>query len=109
MPWSTEFRTRCVSGSLIASMMVLSSSVSFDGHLLAAAERYITHRPWKLAPDVPDGLHAGLHDLFLQLGGDQVQTLRSCEKAGLFHAVGELQDLIARQDQFSHQIHQFVQ
>ena len=28
-PWSAEFRTKCVSGSLIASMMVLSSSVSF--------------------------------------------------------------------------------
>ena len=27
-PWSTVFRTRCVSGSLMASMMVLSSSVS---------------------------------------------------------------------------------
>ncbi len=28
MPWSQELRTRCTSGSLMASMMVLSSSVS---------------------------------------------------------------------------------
>ena len=71
-------------------------ALHLDGHFLAATERDVAHRPRKLAPDVSDGLHAGLHDHFLQFGGDQVQTLGGGQKGSVFCAAGEEQDLVAR-------------
>ena len=70
-----------VSGSLIASMIVLSSSVSRPSistpHLFAARQGEVAHDARQFAPDVADRLHAGLHHAFLQLGGDQVEPLRA--------------------------------
>ena len=71
-------------------------ALHLDGHFLAATERDVAHRPRKLAPDVSDGLHAGLHHPFLQFGGDQVQTLGGGQKGSVFCAAGEEQDLVAR-------------
>ncbi len=51
-------------------------ALHLDAYFLAATECDVAYRPWKLVPDVSDGLHAGLHHSLLQLGGDQVQTLR---------------------------------
>ena len=36
-----------------------------DAYLFITTQRHITYGSRKLAPDVSDGLHAGLHDLFL--------------------------------------------
>ena len=78
-PWSTALRTRCVSGSLMASMIVLSSSVSSPS---ISSRTCLPHEPAQVAddarelvPHVADRLHARLHDAFLQLGGDQVEAL----------------------------------
>ena len=113
MPWSTELRTRWVSGSLIASMMVLSSSVSLPSisMLTSLPQPSATSRTvrGKLAPDVADGLHAGLHHLFLQLGGDEVHALGDRLKAGVFHRARDLQQLVARQHQLADQGHQLIQ
>ena len=72
MPWSTALRTRCVSGSLMASMMVLSSSVSLPSissrTCLPQATATSRTTSWELAPNLPDRLHARLHHVFLQLG-----------------------------------------
>ena len=80
MPWSTALRSRCVSGSLMASMMVLSSSVSLPSIstrtcLPQASARSRTTRG-NLFQTLPIGCMPGLHDPFLQLGGDQIEPLR---------------------------------
>ena len=91
MPWSTALRTMCVSGSLIASMIVLSSSVSLPSissrDLLAAGRGQVADHARELVPDVADRLHARLHDAFLQLGGDQVQPLRRAAERGCLRGV----------------------
>src|SRR5260370_28918006 len=61
-------------------------ALHLDAHFLAAAERHVTHGSRELAPDVSDGLHAGLHDFFLQFGGDEVQALGDGLKTGVFHS-----------------------
>ena len=113
MPWSTELRTTCVSGSLIASMIVLSRSVSLPSisirtclpqHLGEVADD-----ARELAPDVADRLHARLHDAFLQLGGDQVQALRRAGEGEVALGGGELENLVAGQHQFADQVHQLVE
>ena len=84
-------------------------ALHLDLHLLAATEGDVAHRSRKLRPDVPDGLHAGLHDFFLQLGGDEIHALGDRLKAGVFRGIGDLQKLVARQHQFADQRHQLVQ
>ncbi len=84
-------------------------ALHFDPHFLAAIESQIAHGAGKLAPDVADGLHAGAHDLFLQFAGNQIHALREGLKPGVLGAVGELEQLVARQHQLAHQIHQPVQ
>ncbi len=84
-------------------------ALHLDAHLLATTERDVAHSPGKLAPDVPDGLHASLHDLFLQFGGNEVHALGDCLKAGVFHCVCDLQKLVARQHQLTDQRHQLVE
>ena len=81
----------------------------FDPDFLAAVERQIAHGAGKLVPDIADGLHAGAHDLFLQFAGDEIHALRERLKAGVLGAIGELQQLVARQHQFAHQVHEPVE
>jgi hypothetical protein len=61
------------------------------------------------APDASDGLHARLHHALLQFGRDQVEPLPSCHQIGVFHFLGELEDLVARQHQLPDQVHQLVE
>ena len=77
--------------------------------LLAAPQRHVPHRTRKLTPDVANGLHTRLHDLFLQLGRNQVHALRNRLQAGIFHGIRKLQQLVAGQDQFAYLRHQLVQ
>ncbi len=113
MPWSTALRTRWVSGSLMASRSVLSSSVSspstVEPHLFAAGHGQVADLTRELVEDVADRLHPRLHDAFLQLGGDQVEALRRLQKGRVAPRGGELQDLIAGQHQFADQVHQPVE
>ena len=69
----------------------------------------VAHHPGELAPDVSDGLHARLHDAFLQFGGDEVQPLGGVQEARILLRRGELQDLVPGQYKFSHQVHQLIQ
>ena len=50
-------------------------------HLLAAVQGEVAHGTRKLAPDVADRLHSGLHHPFLQLGRDQVEPLAGGQEA----------------------------
>ncbi len=70
---------------------------------------HIAHHARQVLPHHPDGLHAGLHDAFLQLGGNQVQPLRGRVEGGILALGVELEDLIAGQYQFPHQVHEFVE
>ncbi len=63
-------------------------ALHLDGHFLAATERDVPHRPRKLVPYVPNRLHAGLHDVRLQLRGDQVHAFGNSLQAGVFQGIG---------------------
>ncbi len=78
-------------------------------HLLAATDRQVTHHAGEFGPDVVDGLHPGAHDAFLEFAGDQVQPLRRGQQRRIFLKRAVFEDLVARQHQFSDQVHQFVQ
>ena len=84
-------------------------AVHLEPDLLAERHRHVAHHARQLVPHHADGLHARLHDAFLQLGGDQVQALRGRVERGVFALGVELQNLVARQHQLAHQIHQLVQ
>ena len=113
MPWSMALRTRCVSGSRMASMIVLSSSVSWPSSSMRACLPQATARSrttrGKLAPDVADRLHARLHDVDLQLGGQQVQPLHRAQEGGVLLGGAELHDLVPRQHQLADQGHELVE
>ncbi len=78
-------------------------------HLLAAGQGQVTHDPWQLVPDVADRLHPGLHDPFLQLGGDQVEALGRAGEAGVLLLGDQLDDLVAGQHELADQVHQLVE
>ena len=84
-------------------------SVHVQPDLFAERDCHVAHHAWQFVPDRPDGLHAGLHDALLQLGGDQVEPLRGRVEGGILALGVELEDLIPRQHQFPHQVHEFVQ
>ena len=75
----------------------------------AAIERQITDRSWKLAPDITDGLHPRLHDLFLQFCGNEVHALGDGLKSSILRSIRELQKLVSRQHEFAYQIHETVE
>jgi len=77
--------------------------------LLAEGHGKVADDPRELAPDVADGLHAGLHDPFLQLRGQQVQPLRRPEKRRFLALACELKDLVAGQDELADEVHQLVE
>ena len=81
----------------------------FDSHLLAAIEGQIARDARQAVPDIVDGLHAGLHDSFLQLGGDEVESLRSVEETRVAVGDAHLENLIAGKHQLADQIHEPVE
>ena len=80
-----------------------------EADFLATHLGQIAHHPRELCPHIADRLHARLHDTLLQLGGDTIEALcRSTDqRVTLLRRV--LQDLVAGQDQFAHQIHQAIE
>ena len=102
----------CVSGSLNGFKNRLVKfrlgSLHLDLHLFATGHREITHHARKFGPRILNRLHASLHHPFLQLGGDEIQTLRGGDQGGIFRRAAVLQNLIASQHQFTDEIHQLV-
>ena len=113
MPWSTELRTRWVSGSLTASSRVLSSSVSRPSisrrTVLPQLHAEVADDARQLRPDVVDRLHARLHDALLQLAGDEVEPLRGADQVGVGLPGDVLHDLVAGEHQLADQQHQLVE
>ena len=110
MPWSTELRTRCVFDCFNNRLVEFGlPAFHFDSHLLAAIEGQIARDARQAVPDIVDGLHAGLHDSFLQLGGDEVESLRSVEETRVAVGDAQLEDLIAGKHQLADQIHEPVE
>ena len=85
------------------------TALHFDAYLFSAGTRQVPYHPWELAPNIPDGLHAGLHRAALQLGGNQVQALCGPEKSSIRMLAGELQDLVARQHELADEVYQFIE
>ena len=81
--------------------------LQFD--LLAEFAGQVAHDPRQLLPGIADRLHPRLHDAFLQLGGDVGQPLQRHLELGILVAPRDLQQLVARQNQFRHHRHQMFQ
>ena len=81
--------------------------LQFD--LLAEFAGQVAHDPRQLLPGIADRLHPRLHDAFLQLGGDVGQPLQRHLELGILVAPGDLQQLIAGQNQLRHHRHQMFQ
>ncbi len=77
--------------------------------LLAQFAREVAHDAGQLLPGVADRLHARLHDAFLQLGGDVGEPLQRHLELGVLVAAGDLQQLVAGQDQLGDHGHQMFQ
>ena len=60
-------------------------------------------------PGITDGLHAGLHQAFLQFAGDHVETLGQIDQLCVVLASGVLQQLVAGEYQLADHIHKLVQ
>src|SRR5229473_3312191 len=69
----------------------------------------VEHDSRQLLPGIADRLHPRLHDTFLQLGGDVRQPLQRHLEFGILVAPGDLQELIAGQNQLRHHRHQMFQ
>ena len=81
--------------------------LQFD--LLAEFAGEVADDARQLLPGIADRLHPRLHDAFLQLGGDVGQPLQRHLELGVLVAPGDLQQLIAGQNQFRHHRHQMFQ
>ncbi len=80
-------------------------SIHLQPDLLPQCHGHVTHHARQLIPNHADGLHARLHDAFLQLRGDQVQPLGGRIQSRILALRVELKYLIARQDQLADQVH----
>ena len=77
--------------------------------LLAQFAREVAHDAGQFLPGVADRLHPRLHDAFLQLGGDVGEPLQRHLELGVLVAAGDLQQLVAGQDQLGDHGHQMFQ
>ena len=57
--------------------------------------------------DVGDRLHAGLHDIFAQVGGDHIEAAREQSHVGI--GGGGLEDLVAGEHELADQVHHAVE
>ena len=73
--------------------------------LLFQFVREVTDDTRKLGPRIADRLHSRLHDVFLQLGGNVVQSLQRRGKFAVLYMANHLEQLIARQHQFADRRH----
>ena len=80
-----------------------------DAGLLAASDRQVADHAGELVPDVADRLHARLHDVDLQLGGQQVEPLHGAQERGVLLGSAVLHDLVPRQDELADQGHELVE
>jgi len=85
--------------------------LAFDGqkNLLAARHGKIADLARELIEDIAYRLHPRFHDAFLKLRGDLVEALRGVQEGRVAARGGELQNLIAGQNEFAHQVHQLVE
>ena len=77
--------------------------------LLAQFMRQVAHQARQLGPGIADRLHARLHHPFLQVGGDVRQALQRHGEGIRLVRAGQLQQLVAREDQFADQHHQVLE
>ena len=63
----------------------------------------------KLAEDVAHRLHPGLHDPFLQLARDQVESLAGVRQFVILNLAGELKNLVPRKHKLLDQVHQALE
>ena len=114
MPWSTALRTRCVSGSRIASITVLSSSVSEPSIATLTCLPHLAARSRTTRGSLPHTLPIGCMRVFIMrvcrsvvmrfsrcdvLTNDGVDAVRAAP----------LHDLVAGEHQLAHEVHEIVE
>ena len=80
-----------------------------QANLATALGRQVADDAGELGPQVADRLHPRLHDALLQLGRHQVQALTRTDEPGVGLRRRELEDLVAREHELAHQVHQSVE
>ena len=85
MPWSTLLRTMCISGSLMSSTTLRSSSVSSPVQhqldVLAGLLAEVADQPRHLLERLADRHHAHRHRVALQVAGDALQLRQAAAEA----------------------------
>ena len=113
MPWSTALRTMCVSGSRMASMIVLSSSVSWPSMSSRTCLPQATARSRTTRGNLLQTLPIGCIRVFMTPAcSSVVSRLSRCtvpRNAGVLLGGAELHDLVAGEDQLADQGHQLVE
>ena len=84
-------------------------AVHLEFDLLAEFAGEVADDAGQLLPGIADRLHPRLHDAFLQLGGDVGQPLQRHLELGVLVAAGDLQQLVAGQDQLGDHGHQMFE
>src|SRR5262249_12439091 len=84
-------------------------SVHADLDLFPTLQRQVADYPREFIPECINGLHAGLHDAFLECHGDQIQTLIRREDASFFLFCTELHNPITDENQLTDLVHQRVE
>ena len=80
-----------------------------QAHLAAARGRQVTDNPGHPGPETADGLHPRRHDAFLQLRGNQAQSLGRPYEIGIELAANEPGDLVAHKHELANLAHEVVQ
>ena len=85
------------------------AAFGFQMDFLAAGLRGVAHQAREAIPDIADRLQPRLHDGFLQFRGYQIELATGVQECWIILLLAVLQDLIARQNDFSGNRHQFIE
>ncbi|MDC4226381.1 MAG: hypothetical protein MPW15_19545 [Candidatus Manganitrophus sp.] len=78
-------------------------------HLFPVGVRQIPNDAGKLVPDISNRLHPGAGHALLKLGRDQIHPLGNPGVDRIVPLPHPLKKLISNQDQFTHEVHQFIE
>ena len=81
------------------------AALGFQLHLFSQVLGNIAYDARQLVEHLAYRLHARLHHVFAQFGSDRIQTVDGQIQVALIGVRGDLQQAVAQQDQFAHQVH----
>src|SRR5262249_23311989 len=104
-----EVGQRVADGLQLGVVQLGLAPLRLQADVPAAGHAGAVHQPREPVPDVGERLQPGLHDVLLQLGGDQVELPAGVLEGGVAVLQAVLQDLVAGQDDLAGDGHQPVQ